>query len=223
MRQEYRNVTQVPSQDPRANQKARTRSAIVEAAAAILRRGASPTVAEAADLARVSRATAYRYFPTQPSLLLEVVDLRRASAPVEEMVQAPPEGDHESRLLALVDRFTRIVLAEQTPMRTALRLYLDTWLQRGPEAKEWPLREGRRLRWLDEVLAPVRRKLSPAKWRRLRAALALVLGVEAMVVLKDVCGIEDDAEAVDVLRFAASAILQSATAAAPRPKPRSPR
>src|SRR5262245_59503744 len=68
--------------DPRANQKQRTRAAIVEAAGRLLRRGGTPTVAEAAEEAKVSRATAYRYFPTPEDLLLEVAAVTPAMAPV---------------------------------------------------------------------------------------------------------------------------------------------
>src|SRR5215470_2548535 len=56
----------------RTNQKLRTRRAIIEAAADLVRQNRAPTVAEAAERALVSRATAYRYFPTQQSLLIEV-------------------------------------------------------------------------------------------------------------------------------------------------------
>ena len=60
-------VSRSPYRDLRANQKERTRAALVDAAKALVRAGAPPTVAEAAERARVSRATAYRYFPTQDS------------------------------------------------------------------------------------------------------------------------------------------------------------
>ena len=56
----------------RERQKNRTRRAVVEAASALVREGRTPTVAEAAEAAEVSRATAYRYFPTQDMLLAEV-------------------------------------------------------------------------------------------------------------------------------------------------------
>ena len=56
----------------RVNQKARTRAAIVDAAQALRSASGRPTVAEAADAAKVSRATAYRYFPTQEALQVEL-------------------------------------------------------------------------------------------------------------------------------------------------------
>jgi len=64
------------------------------------------------------------------------------------------------------------------------------------------------MRWLDEVLEPVRADLPAEQWRRLRAALALTLGIDAVVVMKDVCHLDDD-EFPDVLRWAATALLRA--------------
>ena len=50
----------------RANQKRRTRQALIDAALALRERGRDPSFAEVAEHARVSRATAYRYFPSVP-------------------------------------------------------------------------------------------------------------------------------------------------------------
>ena len=47
--------------------------AIMEGARKLLREGKIPSVADAAEAARVSRATAYRYFPTQSALIQEAV------------------------------------------------------------------------------------------------------------------------------------------------------
>lgn len=200
-----------PTADPRANQKLRTRAALVEAAAQLLRRGARPTVAEAAEEARVSRATAYRYFPTQDALLLEASTLGPAVTPVERMIEEEASLDPERRLLRLLDAFNPIVLREEPSMRMALRAYLDAWFEaheRGDGTV--PVREGRRMRWLDSALAPA--DLAPQARLRLRAALALTLGIEPIVVMKDVCGIDDDFEALAVLRWAARALLREALA-----------
>lgn len=205
--------------DPRANQKARTRAALVEAAAGLLRRGAAPTVADAADEARVSRATAYRYFPTQEALLLEVSDVSPAMAPVEALLADLPSGDVEERLTRLVDLSGRLVLEHEVGMRTALRVYLDTWIEarRAGRSASVAVREGRRLRWLDRVLEPVQRGLSPAQRQRLRSALALTVGIDAVVVLRDVCRIDDDEELLGVLRWATLTLARAALAeGAPR-------
>ncbi|MGG5821974.1 TetR/AcrR family transcriptional regulator [Falsiroseomonas sp. HW251] len=223
MRHKYHEDTVVPRQpenrgtapDPRANQKERTRAALVTAAAELLRGGSAPTVAEAAEAAKVSRATAYRYFPTQEALLLEISDLATMVAPVEAALAAlPADGDPEARLLQLVDGLNAVLFANEAPMRTALRAYLDAWLEGRRAGDESPaVREGRRRRYLDRVLEPVRQELTEREWHRLRAALSLTLGSEAMVVMKDVCRL-GDAEALEVLRWTAAMLLRAALATA---------
>src|SRR5690606_33576508 len=84
--------------DPRANQKQRTRQAIVEAASELVRTGQAPTLAEVAERARVSRATAYRYFPTPESLLIEVAQVNPAAEPVERWLETLDVGDPAERL-----------------------------------------------------------------------------------------------------------------------------
>jgi AcrR family transcriptional regulator len=208
------------SHDPRANQKQRTRAAIVEAAARILRDGGSPSVAQAAGAAKVSRATAYRYFPTPEDLLLEVAAITPAMAPVEAALADLESADAEERFLLLQETFNPIVLAEEAQMRTALRAYLDTWLtSRRNGEKASPVREGRRMRWLDEVLQPARGGMPRKQWQRLKAALALTLGMDAFIVMKDVCRLNDE-EAQEVLRWAALALLHAGLGDARRAVPR---
>ncbi len=212
----------IPNQaDPRANQKERTRAALVAAAAQMLREGAAPSVAEAAERAKVSRATAYRYFPTQDALLVEVAAVNPAIAPVEamlDMLGTVKDAGPEERLHRLLHSFIPIVQAEEVTMRTALRAYLDTWLESRRQGAPTPaVREGRRMRWLDQALAPVRQQLPPAQWRRLRAALSLILGIEAVVVMKDVCHASDE-ESLATLEWAALALLQAGLAGVAKPR-----
>src|SRR5437868_70534 len=114
--------------DPRANQKQRTRAAILEAAAALLREGTPPTVADAAERALVSRATAYRYFPTQGSLLLDVAQVEPLIRPVDHLVSAFSTDDVAQRLADLVDTLMIALLSDEAVVRTAVRVYMDTWL-----------------------------------------------------------------------------------------------
>lgn len=208
-RHESHGAAKAVPTDPRSNQKERTRSAVVEAATKLLRQGVQPTVGEAAELAKVSRATAYRYFPTQEALLVEVALVNPAAESVEQWLAEPKGDDPADNLKGLLSAFGNVTRREETTLRTGLRVYLDIWLEsrrRGDEPTA--VREGRRMRWLDQVLEPVRREMRPAQWRRLRSALALTLGVEALVVMKDVCKLSDE-EALATLTWTAQALLRA--------------
>lgn len=184
--------------------------AVVEAAEELQREGTTPTVAQAAERAGVSRATAYRYFPTHEALLVELADVTPAVASVEPLLASLTTADDaERRLLLLLDTFGPIMLADEENMRRALRVYLDTWLRSLRKGDDDPIvREGRRMRWLDKTLEPLD-DLPEEQRLRLRAALALTLGIEPIVIMKDVCHLDDD-ETLAVLRWTATALLRAA-------------
>jgi AcrR family transcriptional regulator len=201
---------QASSPDVRANQKNRTRAAIIEAATAMMREGRPPTVAEAAERALVSRATAYRYFPTQDSLLLDVVNVEALVRPVEDLVASFPTDDAAQRLAALAGTFTTALLSDEALVRTGERVYMDTWLANQRDGSPTPVRAGRRMRYIDEALRPLGERLGEPGRKRLRCALALTLGTEALIAMKDSAGLHDDEEIVATLEWAAGALLRTA-------------
>jgi AcrR family transcriptional regulator len=214
-------MSSVKPADPRANQKARTRAAIIAAAQELQRQGTEPTVEQAAEQARVSRATAYRYFPTKEALLVELSDMVPDAAHVDALLANPAADDIEERLLSLIDTFDGIVLAEEEHFRTFTRVAMDTWLRSHRNGDDAPVvREGRRMRWLETVLAPLD-ELPPERKRLLQAALALTLGAEAIITMKDVCRLDND-ETLAVLRWAATALLRAALQDAPGSDPDQP-
>jgi AcrR family transcriptional regulator len=180
----------------REAQKARTRTLIVAAAGGLTQ----PTVEQAADAAGVSRATAYRYFPTQEALSVELEsgDVWRE---VEALVIDPQTADVGARLDRLIDAVVRTVYAEERHVRTALRVYHDIWL-RDPDS---PVRKGRRMDWIDKTISPV-----PAEAREsLRLALALAISPDAVTMLKDVARLDAE-QTRRVLKGAARAMLRAA-------------
>src|SRR5690349_6132329 len=109
--------------DGRVNQKFRTRRAIIEAAAQLVRENRTPTVAEAAERALVSRATAYRYFPSQQSLLIELQ--ADATQPDPDTILDAAGDDVELRVEAMARTITRMVLADEALFRNQLRASQD--------------------------------------------------------------------------------------------------
>ena len=208
--QEDREGRQHGLEGGRTNQKRRTRAAIVEAAKQLMADGTTPTVSEAAETALVSRTTAYRYFPTQESLLLEVA-VTADVADIESLVAAPLDADDPiERLHDVLTRFNEHVLDAEVQYRTSLRVYADLALTAIADGDPTPtVREGRRTQWIEQVLEPVRDRVDEDDWRRLVAGLSMVAGSEAMLVLKDVCRL-DRGDALDASRWAATALLERA-------------
>ena len=194
----------------RVSQTRRTRAAIVEAARQLLTDGTMPSVAQAAAAADVSRTTAYRYFPTQESLLVELA-MNADVGDIEELVAAEVTAETaRGRALAVLELFNRHVADAEVQYRTALRLYLDQWLQAAEAGDVSPqVREGRRRRWFEQSLEPLRDTVPPDTWQRVITSLCLLSGPEARTVLRDVAGV-DDSSAEASVRWAAETLLDAA-------------
>jgi AcrR family transcriptional regulator len=209
-------MTEAWQQQGRINQKRRTRAAILAAAVELLEGGQRPTVAEVADAALVSRATAYRYFPTQEYLLFEAALESTRSDIDRELDENTLPEDPEARLEMLIDALQKRILDKEAAFRTMLRLSLEQSPQEeeqyGGESVPSPrLRGGGRVRWIEKALAPVEGRFEESDFRRLVAALSLCMGIEALVVLRDVCALEST-KAEEVLRWAARTLLRSSLA-----------
>lgn len=184
----------------RTRQKARTRSALLDAARELIAAGEIPAVEQAADRAGVSRSTAYRYFPNQRLL----VSALHPEIERESLLDDPPPADARERLDAVVARFVEMTLRWEPEYRAQLRLSLD------PSAgdERLPLRRGRGLRWIEEALSPLRDELGDAALRRLALAIRATAGIEALVWLTDVGGVPRD-EAAAILRGSARDLLDA--------------
>lgn len=191
----------------RQNQKNRTRKDLLQAAARLSKQGQAPSFEEIAKEAMVSRATAYRYFPSLDALLVEAA-LDVAMPDAETLFADGPADDPVARLERVDTMLHDLVLANETAMRTML---IHT-LQRGMKPEEQtgiPVRQNRRTPLIEAALAPAKREFKPATLKTLSQALALVMGTEAMVVVRDVLQLSD-AEARKVKRWAIRALVQAA-------------
>jgi len=188
----------------RTRQKARTREAVIAAARAQMAATKTPTVEQAADAAGVSRATAYRYFPNQRTMLVAAYPEIEARS----LLGADPPDDVAARLDRVVDEVTRMLIDKEPELRTMLRLSLEA---DEDQRQHLLLRQGRVIGWLEEALQPLRRSVSKAELRRLVYAIRCAVGIEALVWLCDVAGLSRR-EAVEVMRWSASGLLRAALA-----------
>ena len=184
----------------RRNQKSRTRAALVAAARALLQEGRMPTVEETAVAASISRPTAYRYFPNQRLLLAAAhPEVDRSS-----LLGEHPPAEPLARLDRVASRITDFLHENETALRAALRLSLESSNSRDTLG----LRAGRRLRWVEDALAPLRQKLPGGDFRKLSLTISSMLGIESFVWLSDVAGLSRDA-ALKQMRWGAHQILRS--------------
>lgn len=187
----------------RTHQKRRTRDALVAAAREVVAGGETPTVEAAAEMASISRATAYRYFPNQRALLFAAHPETAATS----LLPDDPPDDVATRLDLVMDAFHRQILDNEAQGRTMLRLSLEA---DPAERAQLPLRQGRAIPWFEDALAPLRAEMSQAEVRRLAIAIRSATGIETLVWLVDVAGLTRD-DATDLMRASAHALLQAAT------------
>ena len=191
----------------RPNQRMRTRKDLLQAASRMMKQGAKPSLEEVAAEALVSRATAYRYFPTAEALLVEAA-LDVAVPQAEDLFQGTSTDDPVARLERLDAALDEVLVANEA----SFRMMLAHSLQRAPTdgaGAEIPARQNRRTPLIEAALAPSRKQFKPAALKNLRKALALIIGTEAKVVSRDVLQL-DDADARNVRRWAIRALVEAA-------------
>jgi AcrR family transcriptional regulator len=188
---------------PRERQTRRTRRALLAAADQLYSEGRVPTVPEVAQRADVSRATAYRYFPTQEALLLETTFLGDQAA-----MRALPElagtiEDPAERVAQAVRSGAEWTLGREARLRMILRASLDP----ATDTK----RPARRRGYIADLLASVKDELPKKDYQRLAASLTLLFGIDPIVSLTDNSDVSRR-EIPDVLAWAAEALVKAALA-----------
>lgn len=180
---------------------------MLETATRLMQDGDTPSVSEVAEAAGVSRATAYRYFPSQAVLVQAVVD--EALGPI--LMWASASKDAGRRVASLIDSSMPRIDAFEATFKAALKLSLDQWARRraGTMEGEPEFKRGHRIELLETAIEPLRAKLGARRFERLAQALSLVFGVEALIVLKDIWGL-DAATTQAVARWAGHALVNAA-------------
>jgi AcrR family transcriptional regulator len=192
----------------RPAQRRRTRKAIVDATTALLAKGKTPTVDDVAAAADVSRRTVFMHFPTFDQLLIDATVGAISQQLVDGAIDAGRQGDDsvENRVERMVRALHDVTPEVERLGRSLIRLTVDA--PGTSSGKDAPRRGYRRVEWIESALSPWRDRLTPTGWRRLVAALAMVVGWEALIVQRDVCGLSAaDGEELSV--WAARAFLRA--------------
>jgi AcrR family transcriptional regulator len=185
--------------------KARTLRLLREAARELLRTGGPLTVSSAAELAGVSRATAYRYFPNNDAVVLHAT-MSLADDPLGDTGWAPPATASPDELGARAASLVRTTAAwafdHETELRAMLRLSL------APERENERPRRGptNRGRWIDALLQGLPAYVPPAARDRLAAALVPLFGSDAVVWTTDMAQLPRD-QAIELLAWMAQVLI----------------
>jgi AcrR family transcriptional regulator len=192
----------------RVNQKHRTRNALMEAAARLMREGKVPTIEEVADAAQVSRATAYRYFPTQEHILAGTAVLT-ANLDGDARLEAGMTSDDPAlRLDHVVQTFHARFSGNELAYRTLLSLMLNRPNPDSDNPDQPYMRASRQVYWLQQALAPLEIQIDSERLERLIAALVAATGLEAYTALRDV-SLLDAPQAREIMRWMAQALLRA--------------
>jgi len=198
------NPTGTPGRDPgsktRDRQTRRTKRALLAAADEIFAEGRVPTVADVAERADVARATAYRYFPTQETLLLETTFLGN-SGPIGSPSELVNEiKDPSERVAEAARRAAAWTLDREARLRTILRMSLE---------HESVQRPARRRHYIAQLLGDIETEIPADAYERLTGSLTLLFGIDPIISIRDNSDIPPD-RIPDLLAWAAHVLVRSA-------------
>jgi len=109
----------------------------------------------------------------------------------------------------LVRRVGEWTYTNEQPLRTLLRLSLDP--------ATGVRRPGHRREWIAEALSPVRSRIDPETYNKLTRALTLLLGIDPVVVMKDIAGASQE-QALDALEWTAQTLVKRVLDAKAHPR-----
>jgi AcrR family transcriptional regulator len=178
-----------PAVPPSSRVRASTFKLLLDTAMALIQQdGHIPSVAEVAVRSNVSRATAYRYFPSRSALVTSVIDA--SLGPVRTL--APDERGGRERVHELFKKTFPRFKEFEPQLRAAAQLALEQWaLERAGLLEEEPYRRGHRIGILEHAIAPLKSELTPAARERLHRALSVVYGIESYTILRDMWNLSD--------------------------------
>ena len=194
----------------RPSPKERTLRLLREAAHELLRTGRPLTVPAAAELAGVSRATAYRYFPTNDAVVLHAT-MSLADDPLEDSEWATTAASSPDELAARAADLVRATAAwafeHETELRTMLHLSLD------PGTEHAKPRRGltNRGRWIAALLEGLPSDVPQDSRNRLANALVPLFGSDAIVWTTDMADLPQE-QAVELLAWMAQVLVKATLA-----------
>lgn len=172
-------------EEGRVEQKLQTRTEILKAAKVLMKKRKKITLEDVATQAGISRATIYRYFSNVDLLFTEAsLDVYHRSP--EELAKEADGQSIEQSILFLQQYYNHLAQKHEN----GFRRYLSTALSESVSSKK-KIRGARRVSALKLALKPFRKQMSAKTIRNLTHISTILMGIDALVVAKDVCGLNN--------------------------------
>ena len=188
----------------RIEQKLKTRAVLLKAARSLMKRKKKITLENVAEKAKVSRATIYRYFPNM-DLLVKEASLDIAHSTPGSISDSVMKYGLKDRLIKIQERYNKLAQEHETEFRR----YISAAIVEGITSKK-KLRGARRVEALTLALVDQKGALKKSDRTKLIHTAALLMGIDALVVCKDVCDLSNE-EADKTLKWAIETILKGLT------------
>lgn len=184
----------------RSNQKLKTRNKIIRGAQKFLAKGQAFTLEDVASASGVSRATVYRYYSNVEAVAAEAaLDLNIESP--EKIFEQYQDLPLKEAILGIQHHINLFSITNEATLRKFLSVVIAG---ETPAAK----RGARRVHLLSWALQHQNLDLEQGEVKNLIHIGTLLMGMEAFIVAKDVCHLEDQA-AMDVLKWGMEKILEA--------------
>lgn len=171
--------------------------------------GRKPSFPEVAERAMVSRATAYRYYSSVEDLISDAMFER--AVPALESFGDPARDDPAEMASRAARTMNKLLLDDEVGLHAVERSFMSAWLDNPQQSR--PPRPARRMQYIDPIVDSLKGELTPAARKRLAHGLAMLMGTEAALALRDVAGASVD-EAIAACGWAARALVRQALAEA---------
>jgi len=170
----------------RIGQKRKTRELLLATAKKMLVKGENISVEQVALVAGISKATANSYFSNK-GILLKEASLQRGLMDKDDLFGDIDVCNLNARIEKLIDYHFEVL----TTNEDVFRLYLGAIMQNSVRDKKNYSRGGKRILLIAEALLPLKKEISKETFDKMVNAISLLMGIESISILKDICGLEN--------------------------------
>lgn len=185
----------------RVKQKLQTRAEILKVAKLLMKLKKKVTLEDVAQKANISRATIYRYYPNI-ELLFKEASLDIAHPLPLEVFESIKNLDLGNRVLRIQKHFNELAQTHETEFR---RYHSQATVE--AISSKQKVRGARRVKTLEMALDPFKGRIKKEDYSHLINSAALLMGIDALIVCKDVCGMTNK-EADETLNWAMKKLIK---------------